>query len=144
MSAVRGAKAPEFDYASLDEAFPSVDPELEVFGSRVLIQIRTPKTRSASGIILPEETRETELWNTQVAKVIAVGPGAFKNRDTMEEWPEGSWCKPGDFVRCPKHGGDRWEVLVPGTQNKALFAVVRDLDLIGAQKGDPLKVIAFI
>ena len=124
-------------------AFPVIDPGLRPYGSRVLVQIRTPKTMTEGGIHIPEEARETEKWNTQVAKVITLGPVAFKNRQTLEAWPEGDWCQPGTFVRCPKYGGDRWELPVPGTQDPAMFVLFNDLDLLG-EVADPLKVKAFI
>ena len=101
-------------------------------------------TRTKTGILLPEETRETELWNTQVAKVIALGPGAFKDRDTNKLWPEGAWCNVGDFVRCPKYGGDRWEVPVPNSPDSALFVLFRDSDLAGLIEGDPLAHVAYL
>ena len=69
---------------NLTEAFPCVEPGLVPFGSRVLVQIRSAKKTSAGGIILHTETRETEIWNTQIAKVVKLGPLAFKNRNTME------------------------------------------------------------
>lgn len=134
----------KFDYASLAEAFPVVDPESVPLGSRVLVQIRTPKVRSSGGIILPEETRDTELWNTQIAKVLSMGVLAFKNRDTGEAWPEGAWVQVGDFTRVPKHGGDRWQIKNPKTGELVLFALFRDLDLLTKHTGDPLKVVAFI
>jgi len=79
----------------------------------------------------------------KVGKVIAIGPLAFKNRDTMASWPEGAWCNDGDFVRVAKYGGDRWEVELP-TGEKALFVIFNDLDIIGRVQGDPLAVRAFI
>lgn len=135
--------ATRYSYESIEEAFPEVNPGLVPFGARVLVQIRTPKKKSAGGILLGAETQETELWNTQVAKVIAFGPVAFRNRDTLEKWPENEWCKVGDFVRVPKYGGDRW--FVPVRQDEqALFCLFKDLDLIGAVTIDPLSVVAFI
>jgi co-chaperonin GroES (HSP10) len=113
------------------------------FGSRVLVQIRTAKSKTAGGIILPGETKDTEKWNTQVAKVIALGPLAFKNRDTQKTWPEGEWCQPGDFVRVPKYGGDRWEVKIEKDES-AMFVIFNDLDIIGKIEGDPLAIKAFI
>jgi co-chaperonin GroES (HSP10) len=92
---------------------------------------------------LSSETQDTEKWNTQVAKVISVGPLAFKNRNTQEAWPEGDWCKAGDFVRVPKYGGDRWEVPIT-RDNSAMFVIFNDLDIIGQVTGDPLAVKAFI
>ena len=125
-------------------AFPEIDPGLVPYGSRVLVQIRTPMSTTAGGLIIPEEARETEKWNTQVAKVIALGPVAFKNRETLKSWPEGDWCQEGTFIRIPKYGGDKYELPVPGSPDPALFALVNDLDLLGAFTGDPLKVKAFI
>lgn len=131
-------------YDTLDQAFPDVDPGLKPFGSKVLVQIRTPMLQTKEGILIPEESRETELWNTQVSKVIVLGPVAFCNRDTLEEWPEGKWVKPGMFVRCPKYGGDRWEVPVPNSSDSALFVQFNDLDLSGEITGDPLEVVAYL
>jgi co-chaperonin GroES (HSP10) len=128
---------------ALIEAFPVADPGITPFGSRVLVQIRSPKTKTASGIILDNGSRDTEKWNTQVAKVVSVGSLAFKNRNSMESWPEGSWCGPGDYVRVAKYGGDRWEVPLPNRET-ALFVIFNDLDIIGQVTGDPLAIRAFI
>jgi co-chaperonin GroES (HSP10) len=100
----------EFGYESLNEAFPDCDPGVVPLGSRVMVQVRTPKKVTKGGLHLPDDIRETEFWVSQVAKVLAIGPLAFHNRNTMELWPEGAWCRPGDFVRVPKNGGDRWTV----------------------------------
>jgi len=134
------------DYDSLAEAFPEVKAGLRPFGSKVLVQIRSPMKQTKSGFFLPDETVETERWNTQVAKVIALGPVAFKNRDTLQTWPEGEWVKPGMFVRCPIYGGDRWEVRVPGAEkyDTALFVIFNDLDLVGEIDGDPLEMVAYL
>lgn len=132
---------------AIAEAFPAADAGVQPFGSRVLVQIRTPKTKTAGGLILHSESRDTEKWNTQVARVVSVGPLAFKNRDTMQSWPEGSWCNPGDFVRVPKYGGDRWEVplgMKDGNNESAMFVIFNDLDIIGQVTGDPLAIKAFI
>ena len=66
------------------DAFPAVDPGAKPLGARVLVQLRRTKKATSAGIILVEETRETEKWNNMVAKVIEIGPLAFKKRDTME------------------------------------------------------------
>jgi co-chaperonin GroES (HSP10) len=134
--------------ADLREAFPAVDPGAKPLGARVLVQLRrTKKTVTASGIVLVSETRETEKWQNMVAKVIEIGPLAFKKRDTMEPWPEGSWCEVGDYLRVPKWGGDRWEVPVPDAEqddDPALFMVLNDHEIIAKLTGDPLAMKAFI
>ena len=126
------------------EAFPAVNAGIQPFGSRVLIQIRTPKKVSRGGIILDTGTQDTEKWNTQVGKVISLGPLAFKNRNDMTPWPEGDWCTVGEFVRVAKYGGDRWEVKVPDSDDSAMFVIFNDLDIIGQVTGDPLAIKAFI
>jgi co-chaperonin GroES (HSP10) len=136
------------DSADLREAFPAVDPGAIPLGARVLVQLRrTKKTVTSAGIILVSETKETEKWQNMVAKVIALGPLAFKKRDTMEPWVEGIWCEVGDFLRVPKWGGDRWEVPVPGADpddDPALFMVLNDHEVIAKLTGDPLSMKAFI
>ena len=134
--------------ADLREAFPAVDPGAKPLGARVLVQLRrTKKTVTSMGIVLVSETKETEKWQNMVAKVIEIGPLAFKKRDSMEPWPEGSWCEVGDFIRVPKWGGDRWEVPVPGEakeEDPALFMVLNDHEIIAKLTGDPLAMKAFI
>lgn len=129
---------------AMAEAFPAVDAGIQPFGSRVLIQIRTPKKKTSGGIILDIGTQDTEKWNTQIGKVISLGPLAFKNRNDMTAWPEGAWCQAGEFVRVAKYGGDRWEVKVPNSDESAMFVIFNDLDIIGQVTGDPLKIKAFI
>jgi co-chaperonin GroES (HSP10) len=128
--------------------FPAVDPGAKPLGARILVQLRrTKKKTTSAGIILVEETREAEKWNNMVAKVVDIGPLAFKHRDTMQSWPEGSWCEIGDYLRVPKWGGDRWEVKVPGDddlEEPALFMILNDHEVIAKVTGDPLAMSAFL
>ena len=136
-----------FSDADIAWAFPSVDPGAKPLGGRILVQLRRTKKRTAGKIILVEETKETEKWNNMVAKVIAIGPLAFRNRDTNEPWPEGSWCEVGDYIRVPKWGGDRWEVPVEGEddqEEKALFMILNDHEVIAKVTCNPLLMRAFI
>jgi co-chaperonin GroES (HSP10) len=134
--------------AEITWAFPSVDPGAKPLGGRILVQLRRTKKKATSmGIILVEETKETEKWQNMVARVIEIGPLAFKHRDTMQSWPEGSWCAVGDYIRVPKWGGDRWEVKVPGEdelEDSALFMVLNDHEVIAKLTGDPLAMRAFL
>ena len=134
--------------AELAWAFPSVEPGAKPLGGRILVQLRrTKKKATSAGIILIEETKETEKWQNMVAKVIEVGPLAFKHRDTMQSWPEGSWCEAGDYIRVPKWGGDRWEVKVPNEddlEDPALFMILNDHEAIAKVVGDPLAMKAYL
>lgn len=137
------------------KAFPNVDPEIKPFGSRVVVQLRCPKTVSNGGIELPWETIETEMWNTQIGRVRSIGAVAFRNRTTLEPWPEGAWAKIGDFVRIPKFNQDKWFMEFEDTakdfggrevkcKGLLLFMMINDLDLLGEKIGNPLNVKAYI
>ncbi len=126
----------------LKEAFPECDAGVQPLGSRVLVQIRTPETKTKGGIILSSNDQDTQMWNTSVAKVIAHGPLAYHNRNDGSPWPEGFWCMPGDFVRVPKYGGDRW-TKDNEEGRKAYYVLLNDLDILAKVTEDPLAIKAF-
>jgi len=103
----------EPDLRSEEECFPVIDHGVDVAGDRVLVQLRRQKVKSKGGIIFVDETQQTLKFNETVAKVVQVGPLAYKSPDTLEPWIEGAWCKEGDLVRTIKYGGDRF-VVDPG------------------------------
>jgi co-chaperonin GroES (HSP10) len=129
-------------YESIEDAFPTVDCGVRPFGSSIIVQIRRAKAQTKGGLYIPEEARKTESSNTQVARVVAIGPLAYKNRNTMQQWPEGAWCDVGKFVRVPKYGGDRWTVEM--SDEEIEFVMFNDLDIRGEITGDPLTMRAFI
>lgn len=132
-----------FGYDSLDEAFPACTPNVRPTGSRILLQIKSPKKKTRGGIILTDEVRETDHYNTQVAKVLAVGPIAFHHRQSGLPWPEGDWCAPGEFVRVPKYGGDRWQIKADNGEDQVVLVIFDDLN-ITAKVEDPLSMVAFL
>jgi co-chaperonin GroES (HSP10) len=120
----------EPDLRSEEECFPLLDPGIEVAGDRVLVQLRREKTTSKGGIILVDETKQTLRFNETVAKVIQIGPLAYKSPDTLEPWPEGPWCKVGDLVRTIKYGGDRF-VIQPDDENApVVFITIQAREII--------------
>lgn len=128
---------------TMEESFPDVDPNHVPLGQNVLIQIRVARRKASkdSDIELPDEVRATIQANTTVGKVIAVGPLAFKNRNSGQPWPEGAWVEVGEFVRVPRHGGERWEV--PHGDGVVTFLQLADLQL-GGKIPRPLDVIAYV
>jgi co-chaperonin GroES (HSP10) len=133
------------DPVELAWAFPDTNPGQRPFGGRVIVQLRRIK-KKAGRIIIVDETKENEKWNNMIGKIVAIGPLAFKNRDTMQPWAEGSWAEIGDFVRVPKWGGDRWERPVPGEdgEDPVLFMTINDHELISAVTDDPLSFKAYV
>src|SRR2546423_15007991 len=96
---------------TMEEAFPAADPLIMPLGNQVLVQMRRPKNMTAGGIALVDESKDFDESMIRVAKVIAVGPIAYKNRNSMQPWPEGAWVKVGDFVRVPTSAGvDAWRI----------------------------------
>lgn len=134
----------QFDaVTSMKEAFPECDPGIAPLGGRVLVQIRRTANKTRSGLVLVQDTKETVKWNTQTAKIVALGPLAYRNRETAQDWPEGQWVKVGDFVRAPRWGGDRHEVIVDDG-DPVVFAVFNDHEIISKITGNPLDVKAYI
>jgi len=134
------------DPQELAWAFPNVECGMEPYGGRIIIQLRRIKKRKGM-IYLVEETKENEKWNNMIGKVISVGPLAFKNRDSMTAWPEGSWANVGDFVRVPRWGGDRWEIKDPTdeqNEDPVLFMTINDHELIARVTANPLSFKAFV
>ena len=130
---------------TLEDFFPpDVDPGLVPFGSRVVVQLRRVMSTTKSGIIIAAATKDTEAWNTQVARIVRMGALAFRKRDDAQPWPEGVWASVGDYVRVPRWGGDRWSVPAPDNHGDVVFLLLNDHELMGRVEGDPLKVRSFI
>jgi co-chaperonin GroES (HSP10) len=94
--------------SDLKNAFPEVNPGIKPLGPRVLVQLRLTRDTTDSGIHIVRDTKEFNDSIAQFAKVISLGRLAFKDRSTAKVWPEGMWAEPGDIVRVPKYGGDRF------------------------------------
>ena len=134
------------DPQELAWAFPDVNPGQQPLGGRVIVQLRRIK-KTSGRIIIVDETKENEKWNNMIGKVVRIGPLAFKNRDTMQPWAEGSWAEVGDYVRIPRWGGDRWEIKVPGEDDQedpVLFMTLNDHELISKVTANPLSFKAYV
>lgn len=125
--------------STLEDAFPDVRPGLYPKGTRVVVQLRTVREKTHSGIVLVEDTKSFNKANTQLGKVLYLGPIAYCNRETGKPWPEGVWVKPGDYVRVPKYGGDRFSRKIPGTDDTALFAIFSDHEIVAQVDPDAFE-----
>jgi len=124
----------EPDLRSELECFPMVEPGIEVLGDRVLVQLRREKTTSKGGIILVDETTQTIKFNETVAKVIQIGPLAYKNLNDLTPWIEGPWCQVGDLVRTIKYGGDRYVVDAGDEGAPVVFITLQAREIISKVK----------
>ena len=124
----------EPDLRSEEECFPNIDTGIEVAGDRVLVQLRREKHTSKGGILLVEETRQTLRFNETVAKVLQIGPLAYKSPDDLTPWIEGPWCKVGDLVRTIKYGGDRFVVQPDDDGAPVVFITLQAREVISKIK----------
>ncbi len=118
--------------SDLESAFPEVIPGVRPLGTRVLVQLRVVRKKTESGLVLVQDTRDYNKSITQLAKVVRLGPISYCNRSTGDRWPEGVWVKEGDLVRVPKHGGDRFERPIPGSDETVIFAMFQDHEILSA------------
>lgn len=131
------------DYTpELKAAFPDVMPSFRPTGYLALFQLRMPP-RKLGSIYLADESKDEEFWRTQAALVRALGPSCFRDRQTGAPWVEGPWFEPGDFVRIPMYGSDRFDMELKnadGTIDKVRFALIKEADITALLAGDPLNV----
>ena len=149
----------------LKQFFPDVNIDMEPVADIICCQIKMPKRKMGS-IILVDEAKDYDRWNTMVAKVVKLGPLAFKDAVEMEsgiisslkkianwflpkkyqlkcelkDWIEGKWADVGDYVVIPKYGSVKFAVKVDGYEDKCLFAFLRCKDIRAKITGNPLEV----
>jgi len=111
------------------EHFPDVSPGATPCGPKIIVQLRTIKTKTSGGIVLVEETKDFNNGNTQIARVVSIGQIAFRDRSSGETWKEGAWCGVGDIIMIPRWGGLRFEIPIPGRDENAIFATIDDTNV---------------
>lgn len=85
------------------------------------------QTFENSSIVKAETFMKTEEHATTVLFVMKVGPDAYKDTN---KFPNGAWCKPGDFVLVRTYSGTRFKIY--GKE----FRVIND-DQVEAVVQDP-------
>jgi len=130
----------------LRAAFPDIGCSMFPTGINILVQLYVPsKTKTFKNgktFWLADETITANQARVQTALVRALGPAAYRNRQTLQLWPEGHWFVPGMFIRTPMYGGDRLEVPFDrpdGSGDFALFVTFRDQDCLSVITGDPTE-----
>tara|TARA_Y100000114_G_scaffold131877_1_gene130341 strand:+ start:1953 stop:2387 length:435 start_codon:yes stop_codon:yes gene_type:complete len=75
-------------------------------GYRVLVKPYVPKDKTDGGIFLSDQTQETMEVSTVVGLVIKMGDLCYKDKT---KFPNGSWCKKGQFVIYGRYAGARFK-----------------------------------
>jgi co-chaperonin GroES (HSP10) len=126
------------DRALLAQHFPVVDPIVTPLSNRIIVQLKSPLKKSMGGLHMHHKDEIAQLWNEQVARVIAIGPSAFQFQRDGKAWPEGEGYDVGDFVLVPTHRADRWEA--GEKESVAYFVMLRDYEVMARIHGNPLAI----
>lgn len=100
-----GVKAPEVDkeYESAEQKAKSLPyPK----GWRLLCALVDATEQYDSGILKADKTKQVEELTSPVLFVVDMGPTAYD----PEKFPEGPWCKKGDFVITRPYSGTRIKI----------------------------------
>ena len=63
--------------------------------------------KSDGGILLTNQTRQTESLATVCGYVLRIGPDAYKDKN---KFSAGDWCKQGDWVIFGRYAGSRFKI----------------------------------
>jgi co-chaperonin GroES (HSP10) len=98
-----------------------------------MILVALPKVEEAydSGIIKADRTRHEEYILSSMGAVIDMGEEAYADK---ERYPNGPWCKVGDFVMFRPNTGTRFKV------NGAEYRLMND-DSVQAVVADPRGIV---
>jgi len=99
----------------------------EPTGYKLLIKPLEVKEKTDSGIYMPDALKNAEQTASVIGFVVKAGPDAY--RDT-EKFPNGPYCKEGDFVIFRSYSGTRFKI------DKQEFRLIND-DTVEAVVDDP-------
>ena len=97
------SEAVQYSERSPQKAKALPDPS----GFRLLIALPEVEEATAGGIIVPEERRDAEQVASIVGFVLKSGPEAYGDK---EKFPDGPWCKEGDWIVMRAYSGTRLRV----------------------------------
>lgn len=76
-------------------------------GWRILVLPYAGPKKTKGGIILSDQTQDTIQMTTVCAYVLKVGELAYKDK---EKFPNGPWCKEGEWVIFGRYAGSRFKI----------------------------------
>jgi len=79
----------------------------EPTGYRLLIALPEIDEKTQGGVIMPDGLVKDESTASIIGFVLKIGPDAYSDK---ERFPNGAWCKEGDFVIFRSYSGTRFKV----------------------------------
>jgi chaperonin GroES len=89
----------------LDEDTTRKLPEPQ--GYKLLIAIPKLEEKTSGGVIIPDKLKGMEQTASIIGLVIAMGKAAYNDAD---KFPDGPYCKEGDFVIFRSYSGTRFKL----------------------------------
>jgi len=99
----------------------------EPVGYKILIAVPELSEKTEGGVFMPESLKQAEETASIIGYVIKIGKEAYS--DTTK-FPDGPWCKEGDFIIFRSYSGTRFKV--SGKE----FRIIND-DTVEAVVEDP-------
>ena len=116
----------------LEAEEPSVASQLpEPQGYKILIALPEAEEKSEGGIIMADITRRVEETASIIGFVIKMGPDCYKDE---KRFPNGAYCKEGDFVIMRAYSGTRMKI------HGKEFRIIND-DTVEAIVQDPTGIV---
>ena len=76
-------------------------------GWRIMVLPFQPKIKTKGGILKSDATLERQHIGTVCGLVLAMGHDCYRDK---ERYPEGPWCKKGDWVIFAQYAGSRFRI----------------------------------
>ena len=76
-------------------------------GWRLLVLPFRMDEKTKGGVLLGQDTIDKQQVASQCGNVLAMGPQCYKDK---ERYPEGPWCKVGDWVIFARYAGSRIQI----------------------------------
>ena len=76
-------------------------------GYKVLIAIPEVSEKTEGGVFMPDNLKTAEETASIIGFVLRIGTGAYADK---ERFPDGPWCKEGDFVIFRSYSGTRFKI----------------------------------
>lgn len=77
-------------------------------GFKLLIATPEVQERTDGGVYLPDHLKQLEMTASIIGFVVKLGPDAYAD---LNKFPNGPWCREGDFVIFRSYSGTRFKVL---------------------------------
>jgi chaperonin GroES len=99
----------------------------EPVGYKLLIAVPEMSEKTDGGVYMPDNLKSAEETASIIGYVIKIGSAAYSD---PERFPNGAWCKEGDFIIFRSYSGTRFKVM--GKE----FRIIND-DTVEAVVEDP-------